>query len=52
MSMELQKEFCEKNKLPFFAPGSGRCFVCGKEIVDDGGELITGCCHCNYSFCD
>lgn len=63
-----QKEYCEKNKLPHFAP-TRYCYRCGKDIYEKiqkpnklystgisvesaGNHLITGCPHCNYSFCE
>jgi len=50
--MEKQKQYCEKNNLPFFAPETGRCFACRKMIDDNGEQLITGCQYCNYSYCE
>lgn len=72
-----QKEYCETRKDPHFAPMSGNCWSCRKNIytpiehkykdyftVEEkvringisvekaGKELITGCPHCNRSYCD
>jgi hypothetical protein len=52
-----QKKYCKLNGLPNFA-GSGVCFSCGKNVFQNmtveksGNNLITGCPHCNKSFCD
>lgn len=50
--MELQKEFCVRNKKPMFAPTDGVCWSCGRRISDNGDKLITGCEHCHRSYCD
>lgn len=63
-----QHEYCEANECPEFAPRDGRCYRCGRNIYlptnasngavfgvtveQAGNRLITGCPHCNYSFCD
>ena len=57
-----------EEKLPDFAPRSGKCYKCGRDIYQnyilgthwkprlsnghDGKELVTSCPHCNRSFCD
>lgn len=77
-SVEAQRKYCEENKLPHFAPGTGRCYKCNKNIYEAtereqrnwqtkeitgsymqgisveqaSSELITGCPHCNRSYCD
>ena len=56
---EAQKEYCEKNKRPMFAP-ERYCPTCHKEIYGMDGysveyaskHLITGCPFCKTSFCD
>ena len=65
----LQKQYCERNNLLYFAPHDGYCFFCGKNIYvpikypyNDlvtgysveyaSSHLITGCPHCNRSYCD
>ena len=64
----LQKKYCDKSGAPHFAPSSGRCFNCNRNIYDDyvingrdskgitlesaEKELVTGCPHCNRSYCD
>ena len=50
--MEKQKELCERKGWPFFAPSNGKCWGCGKEVPDNGEKLITGCPHCNRTYCD
>ena len=55
-----QSELCKKLDLPHFAPRDGYCFRChqpiygGKGITLEraGSRLVTGCPHCNYSYCD
>ena len=54
-----QAEYCRKNELPHFAPGSGVCFDCRINIYEHkwtrehaGDSLITACPHCRRSFCD
>ena len=52
-----QAEYCRDNSLPHFAPGSGRCWSCGKQIYDRidfsqaANSLITGCPFCHRSYC-
>lgn len=62
-----QGKYCSENKFPYFAPSDGICFSCGNNIyeeIDHGGHktgisvegagsrLITGCPHCNRTYCD
>lgn len=62
-----QDTYCDKNNLPMFAPSTGNCYRCHKNIylpfqkgdivtgisVESAGRrLITGCPHCGKSFCD
>ena len=67
-SIQAQRNYCKENKLPHFAPHDGRCWSCGKNIYEPftrqngrisgveteraSSELITGCPHCNRSYCD
>jgi hypothetical protein len=77
-AIEGQKKYCQEEKLPHFAPTSGRCYRCseniyarivhqrkdrktqevigeyttGIEVEKASSELITGCPHCNRSYCD
>lgn len=62
-----QKEYCEKNKLPHFAP-TRYCWSCNRDIYEEyvresgfttgisvqqaSSSLITGCPHCHRSYCD
>ena len=64
---EAQTKYCHDNEYPHFAP-KGKCWKCNKNIyesIDQGNgyftgidvekassELITGCPHCNRSYCD
>lgn len=60
-----QALFCQKHNYPMYAPKSGLCWYCGKNIyfgyehnnysysVQAAGEqLITGCPYCHHSYCD
>lgn len=75
-SARLQKQYCENTGAPHFAPNSGVCWKCNKNIYEelpkvyhnlDGStktimcgisteeaenQLVTGCPHCNRSYCD
>lgn len=82
-SIEAQKKYCEENQDPHFAPYSGICWSCNRNIYQPvgwkyengrkvqvssdssdkdrvtgvtvekaGSELVTGCPHCNRSYCD
>ncbi len=62
-AIEAQERYCEENKYPLFAPGNGMCYRCHRNIYKEingygisveaaGTQLITGCPHCNWSFCD
>lgn len=61
-----QIKYCREHNYPHFAP-AGRCWRCGNNIYEQheknghvcgisveraGRELITGCPHCCWSFCD
>lgn len=53
-----QKELCEKEGWPYFAPESGICWRCKKQIYEEislekaSTELITGCPYCHWSYCE
>ncbi len=78
-----QAQYCNLKNYPHFAPGSGVCYRCHKNIYEQigwkiengmktrvsidstelnyttgidvekaGKELVTGCPHCNRSYCD
>ena len=55
--IKAQEEYCEKHKVPMFAP-KDKCYSCNRNIWDKitleqaTNELITGCPYCNKSFCD
>lgn len=59
-SIKGQKEYCQKNGLPHFAPSDGICFSCNHQIYRENqisveeakSELVTGCPICHRSFCD
>ena len=67
-SCEAQEQYCYEHDVPHFAPVSGLCFHCGRNIYElhqwaDGHQSgitfegaqtghITGCPHCNFSFCE
>lgn len=76
LSIKGQKEQCEKTGAPHFAPKSGVCWKCRKNIYTPhkqihlpgtqyeselttgisiekaSSQLVTGCPHCNRSYCD
>jgi len=73
-----QAKYCKETGAPHFAPESGKCWSCGKNIYSAiehgqkdwntrgiigkfttgitvekaGSKLVTGCPHCNRSYCD
>jgi len=62
---QAQRKLCDEKPWPHFAPPSGVCGTCGRNIYQnyeihgvlswgwqgDRG-LVTGCPHCRRSFCD
>lgn len=86
LAIQKQKELCKEKGYPHFAPQSGRCWKCSRNIYSPIGwskyefgigrrkqveldspelhsttgitvekaskELVTGCPHCNRSYCD
>lgn len=56
-AIKAQKNLCAEKHLPNFA-GDGYCSFCGKNVFSEisvevaGRMLVTGCPHCNRSFCD
>jgi hypothetical protein len=66
-SIAAQRKFCEQEGYPHFAPRSGVCYRCrrniyelsnhrgfetGIDVESAAKELVTGCPHCNRSYCD
>ena len=66
-AIKAQKELCNRTGNPHFAPSNGNCYSCRMNIYDKktvgdyekgitvesaGRSLITGCPHCNRSYCD
>lgn len=66
-SKAAQKKLQQEKSWPDFAPSSGICYDCGRQIYSEietgygktgvslelaSAELITGCPHCHHSFCD
>lgn len=80
---EAQEKYCKEKNYPHFAPASGRCWKCNRNIYEQigwkveygrriqvpldskelchttgitvekaGTSLVTGCPHCNISYCD
>lgn len=60
-----QDKLCKENGYPDFAPSKGVCYKCRKNIYQNyqldnnrvsrgetGKLLVTGCPHCNMSYCD
>jgi hypothetical protein len=67
LACKAQKKHCDNTGDPHFAPPDGGCYRCSRNIykqIDRGSYktgisveratkgVITGCPHCNYSFCD
>jgi len=67
LACEAQAKFVKEKGYPHFAPSTGRCYDCGRniyqQIISDqwssgysveraSSELITGCPHCHHSYCD
>lgn len=52
--VEAQRELCARSRLPHFAPWDGICWSCRRQIyeIEDGRSFVTGCPHCNKSYCD
>jgi hypothetical protein len=57
--LENQKNLCKEKIYPFFMPGNGICFRCGRDIIprliekgENGKSLVTGCPLCMYSYCE
>lgn len=63
--MQKQRDLCKEKGYPHFAPNSGICWRCNKNIYqnykeidgrvshgESGEEHIIGCPHCNRSYCD
>ena len=50
--MQKQLAYCVEHNLPMFAPQDGICWSCNQQIPDHGDNLITGCTHCNRTYCD
>lgn len=61
-----QTKYCNETKAPHFAP-TRNCYRCNSNIYEQidhgtyktgisveraGQSLVTGCPHCNYSYCD
>jgi hypothetical protein len=59
-----QKDVCSEKSYPHFAPSNGVCWKCNRNIYQNyeidnrisdgetGEKFITGCPHCNRSYCD
>ena len=49
-----QARLCEERRLPHFAPGTGVCWSCRRQIYEelDGTSYVTGCPFCHRSYCD
>lgn len=56
--IQAQKNYCQENKVPYFAPGNGICWKCRKQVYNAitmesaSTQLITGCPYCHRSYCD
>lgn len=59
-----QVQVCKGKSFPHFAPSSGVCWKCNRNIYQNyrlgnrisigerGKSPVTGCPHCNRSYCD
>lgn len=53
-----QQKYAKEKKLPLFAPLSGKCWSCGRNIYnaisleEASTRLITGCPYCHRTYCD
>lgn len=49
-----QERLCAESHLPHFAPWTGVCWSCGRQIYEelDGRSYVTGCPYCHRSYCD
>lgn len=49
-----QERLCGEKQLPLFAPYSGVCWSCGRQIYEelDGTSHVTGCPYCHRSYCE
>ena len=55
-----QKALCNEKGYPDFAAHDGYCYSCRKNVYQNygnhagytGKSLVTGCPHCNISYCD
>ena len=49
-----QSALCAELGLPHFAPSSGICWSCRRQIYEelDGKFYVTGCPFCHRSYCD
>jgi len=58
IKIRAQAEYCELNDAPHFAPSTGLCWRCRKQIynkisiIQAANSLITGCPYCHRSYCD
>lgn len=67
LACEAQAKYVKEKGYPHFAPTSGRCYDCGRNIYSQivngdyksgysveraSSELITGCPHCLRSYCE
>jgi hypothetical protein len=66
--IEFQKKYCSETGHPHFAPETGNCFRCHKNVYQNydmesrygekweskgyGKTLVTGCPHCKMSYCE
>ena len=63
--IDIQSQLCKEKGYPDFAPNRGICYRCRKNIYQNyqfdngyvskgktGKELVTGCPHCNISYCE
>lgn len=56
--IKAQRDMCERKNYPHFAPPTGYCYRCRRDIYEEmtveqaGEKLVTGCKYCHMSYCD
>lgn len=59
-SIKAQRDYCNRRKVPHFAPLDGICYSCGANIYsprgisveEAGSRLISGCPFCGRTYVD
>lgn len=59
-AIKAQRDYCNRRKVPHFAPFDGICYSCGANIYsprgisveEAGSRLISGCPFCGRTYVD